>query len=267
MRSLYEAEAGHPELHLPYGRAALGFMGWQLRRGLLNAPDARVPGSPWWRAVNERLLHEPRRHEATCSGWAARCRPGAPAAAPRSPGNRRRGRGTGRTTRASWRPTSSTASWPSPVARRALLPQPDSGACPLRARPRRDTSPGPELDVAARPGPGRPTPHGHRHLVSLSRVMPREYPLTMDLDWYIGNEHGIGRILDRGVIQPRVGALYSWSAGELSIPELATLVRDGLPATPGTRATRSRGTRATGRIARSREVSRFRRRDEPRSVP
>ncbi len=37
MHSLYEAEPGRPELHLPYRRAALGFMGWQLRRGLLNA--------------------------------------------------------------------------------------------------------------------------------------------------------------------------------------------------------------------------------------
>ena len=36
MASLYTAEAGRPELHLPYRRAALGFMGWQLRRGVLN---------------------------------------------------------------------------------------------------------------------------------------------------------------------------------------------------------------------------------------
>ena len=56
MRSLYAPEPGRPELHLPYRRAALGFMGWQLRRGLLNAPDGDAPGSPWWRAVNERLL-------------------------------------------------------------------------------------------------------------------------------------------------------------------------------------------------------------------
>ena len=42
MRSLYEAEPGHPELHLPYRRAALGFMGWQLRRGLLNAVAGAV---------------------------------------------------------------------------------------------------------------------------------------------------------------------------------------------------------------------------------
>ena len=66
--------------------------------------------------------------------------------------------------------------------------------------------------------------------VSLSRVMPDRYPLTRDLQWYIDNERGFGRILDLGMIQPRLGALYSWSAAELSIPELCTLVQDGVPA-------------------------------------
>ena len=47
MRSLYEAEPGHPELHLLYRRAALGFMGWQLRRGLLNPLNGEGAGSAW----------------------------------------------------------------------------------------------------------------------------------------------------------------------------------------------------------------------------
>ena len=56
--SLYEAPAGRPELHLPYRRAALAFMAWQVRRGVLNPVDGEAPGSPWWRVVNERLLHD-----------------------------------------------------------------------------------------------------------------------------------------------------------------------------------------------------------------
>ena len=75
MRSFYEASPGRPELHLPYRRAALGFMGWQLRRGLLEPLDARVPGSPWWRAVNERLLRDTAeaRGHARLSPVARRC--------------------------------------------------------------------------------------------------------------------------------------------------------------------------------------------------
>jgi hypothetical protein len=33
-------------------------MEWQLRRGLLNPCDGERPGSPWWRAVNERLVRD-----------------------------------------------------------------------------------------------------------------------------------------------------------------------------------------------------------------
>jgi hypothetical protein len=39
-----------------YRRAEMAFMRWQIRRGVLAAPDADPPGSRWWRAVNERLL-------------------------------------------------------------------------------------------------------------------------------------------------------------------------------------------------------------------
>jgi hypothetical protein len=56
--SLYEAPAGRAELHLPYRRAASAFMRWQVRRGVLNPLAGEAPGSPWWRAVNERLLRD-----------------------------------------------------------------------------------------------------------------------------------------------------------------------------------------------------------------
>jgi hypothetical protein len=35
--------------------------------------------------------------------------------------------------------------------------------------------------------------------------------------------------VDYGVIGPRVQALYGWSAGELGLPGLRNLVRDGSP--------------------------------------
>src|SRR5687768_16072301 len=53
---LYELPAAVDRGYLPFRRAASAFMGWQLRRGLLNPESGASPGSRWWRAVNESLL-------------------------------------------------------------------------------------------------------------------------------------------------------------------------------------------------------------------
>ena len=44
--------------HHRFRRAAISFMRWQVDRGVLSSPNAEAPGSHWWRAVNERLLHD-----------------------------------------------------------------------------------------------------------------------------------------------------------------------------------------------------------------
>jgi hypothetical protein len=54
----YHGPTGRAPRHLPFRRAALSFMHWQARRGLLNPLDASPPGSVWWRAVNDRLLRD-----------------------------------------------------------------------------------------------------------------------------------------------------------------------------------------------------------------
>jgi hypothetical protein len=54
----YHGPYGRAPRHLPYRRAALSFMRWQLQRGVLAPADSDRPGSPWWRAVNERLLRD-----------------------------------------------------------------------------------------------------------------------------------------------------------------------------------------------------------------
>ena len=66
--------------------------------------------------------------------------------------------------------------------------------------------------------------------LSVSRVLPHVYPLTGELDAYIAREHALGRLLDLGVIVPRLTELYRWSAGELSVPDLTDLVSDATPA-------------------------------------
>jgi hypothetical protein len=252
MQSLYEAEPGRPELHLPYRRAALGFMGWQLRRGLLNSPEGESPGSAWWRAVNERLLRdtaEARAHllglGGPTSSWSATCcvefaeRPSARA----------------------WYRAHNASIVAAYLDHRELAESETHAerfflnlilvrvlfAHALVAAPRLALSwlwpVGPVL------GDPRLTITGI--FVSLSRVMPDSYPLTRDLQWYVDHEHGFGRLLDLGMIQPRLGALYSWSASELSIPELCTLVRDGVPTYAWDATDVEPWNPATGRLARA----------------
>jgi len=56
-RRFYDDRPGRPSIR-SYRRAEMAFMRWQVRRGLLAAPDAARPGSAWWRSVNEGLLSD-----------------------------------------------------------------------------------------------------------------------------------------------------------------------------------------------------------------
>jgi len=58
LRRLYLVPRAVDRGYLPYRRAASAFLQWQLRRGLLNPETDPLPGSPWWRAVNETLLRD-----------------------------------------------------------------------------------------------------------------------------------------------------------------------------------------------------------------
>lgn len=106
----YHGPTGRAPRHLPFRRAALSFMGWQVHRGLLNPLEGLLPGSVWWRSMNERLLRDgceaialvgglaggPRRRRCGCGWSSSRPRPGLI--------------GTGLTTPASW-----AASWTTKV--------------------------------------------------------------------------------------------------------------------------------------------------------
>src|SRR4051812_30222068 len=56
MGRLFDGPTGSAPRHRPFRRAALSFMRWQAKRGVLNALGAPAAGSPWWRSMNERLL-------------------------------------------------------------------------------------------------------------------------------------------------------------------------------------------------------------------
>jgi hypothetical protein len=63
--------------------------------------------------------------------------------------------------------------------------------------------------------------------LQLSRVLPHEYPLPGSVQSYLSDELRFGRLLDFGVISPRLQQLYQWSAHELGAPGLLDCVRDG----------------------------------------
>ena len=63
--------------------------------------------------------------------------------------------------------------------------------------------------------------------LQLSRVLPDEHPVTGEVSNYLSNELGFGRLLDYGVIVPRLQQLYEWSAHELGTPGLLDCTRDG----------------------------------------
>jgi hypothetical protein len=63
--------------------------------------------------------------------------------------------------------------------------------------------------------------------LQLSRVLPDEYPLPGEVGEYLSDELSFGRMLDFGVIMPRLQQLYEWSAQELDAPGLLDCVRDG----------------------------------------
>ena len=63
--------------------------------------------------------------------------------------------------------------------------------------------------------------------LSLSRILPDDYPLGEDVETYIVAEHTFGHVLDVGIIVPRLERLYHWSADVLGLRELSSLVDRG----------------------------------------
>jgi hypothetical protein len=230
MRELYEVPADVDRGHLPFRQAASAFMGWQLRRGLLNPADGAAPGSPWWRAVNERLLRD---------GWEGRAlafghpgTPSSPAVAAllefiRRPSAQRWYRAHNISVVSAYLEHERLASRESRVERffmnvvlaRVLY------AHALVAAPRLALG---WLAFAGRPL-GDPRLGMTGIFLSLSRVLPDRYPLGDDLTPYLRVEHGVGHLLDVGIITPRVELLYDWSARDLAIPGLRQLLDGETP--------------------------------------
>jgi hypothetical protein len=231
LRSSYAPPPDAAPLHLPYPRAALAFMAWQLRRGLLNPLEHDRPGSPWWRALNERLLRD------TCE---ARLRVLGHAGPPSSSSVEASVRFARQPSPRTWYLAHNVTIVRAYLDHRDLAERENRierffinlvlvrvlYAHALVAAPR--LALGWLAPIAGWLGDPRLDMTGM--FLSVSRVLPERYPLEGRLDDYIAGEHTVGRLLDVGVIVPRLPALYRWSAEELGIPDLANLVCDATPA-------------------------------------
>ncbi|MFD4141011.1 hypothetical protein [Streptomyces sp. NPDC058572] len=214
-----------------YGNAELSFMRWSLARGVLAPETSDPPGSPWWRAVNERLLRD--KTEAHLLSAGATGTAGARSVEfwldfIRTPEPGRWYRAHNASIVAGYLQHESLAAAESQVERFmmnvALLRVLFTHA--MLVRPRL------ALGRLAALGPVMADPR-HRTVkmyLDLGRSFPIEYPVSTPIEETLLDEHALARMLDYGVIAPRLPALYEFSAASLDQPRLTDLLDDGVPA-------------------------------------
>ena len=250
--SFYDDRPGRASIR-SYRRAEMAFMRWQVRRGLLAAPDAARPGSAWWRSVNEGLLSDAWEADRLLAG-----QPG-PASRPsvshwsgflRRPAAVTWYRAHNASIVAGYLRHQELSAAELPIERffmnvalaRVLF------AHALVARPRLALGP---IRAISRPL-GDPRWRGADLFLSLHNILPDRYPLDgITLGEILDLENYAGRLIDYGVILPRTQALYAFGAADLGEPRLLGFVQDGLPAYAWTNdehhpwtTTRARGLRS-----------------------
>jgi hypothetical protein len=226
----YHGPTGRAPRHLPFRRAALSFMRWQAQRGVLNPLDESPPGSPWWRAINERLLMDGCESVALTGGLSGE---------PSSASVRLWLAFIEMPTARNWYRAHNASIVAAYLTNRGLAEE--------ESQPERffmNVALGRvlyahSLVAAPRLALGRFAPLGRLlgdprlgmagAFLSLGRVLPDRYPLAQDVDAYLADEHRLGRLLDYSVIVPRLQHVYEWSAAELGEPRLLELVRNGNP--------------------------------------
>ena len=228
MQRCYYGPFGKAPRHLPFRRAAMSFMQWQLRRGLLQPLSSDHPGSPWWRAVNERILRDGCEAVAISGDLT--------------------GLASSRTvefwmsfadypTARAWYRAHNGSVVAAYLEHRDLAEAENEAErffmnvvlCRVLYAHALVAAPRISLGWLRPLGPilGDPRLGMTGIFLQLSRVLPDEYPLGDGARSYLGDELGFGRLLDYGVIAPRLQQLYRWSAHELTAPGLLDCVRDG----------------------------------------
>ncbi len=207
-------------------------MRWQVQRGVLAAPDSARPGSAWWRSVNEGLLRDAWEADRLLAGL-----PG-PASCPpvarwadflRQPSAVSWYRAHNASIVAGYLKHRELSAAELPIERffmnvalsRVLY------AHALVARPRLALG---RMRAVSRPL-GDPRWRGADLFLSLHNILPIRYPLDgITLTRILALENYAGRMIDYGVILPRIQALFAFAAADLDEPGLLDLIQDGLPA-------------------------------------
>ena len=226
----YNGPAGEAPQHLPFRRAALSFMQWQIRRGVLAPLDQAPAGSPWWRAVNERLLRD---------GCEAVARSGGLGGAPSSPTIDLWMSFVADPTGRTWYRAHNASIVSAYLAHRDEAQDENRSerfflnVVLLRVLYAHALVAAPHLALgwlgALGPVLGDPRLSMTWIFLSLSRVLPDRYPLGDEVATYIAAERNVGQALDYGLVGPRLQQLYEWSASALDEPALLDCIRDGSP--------------------------------------
>src|SRR3954453_16058554 len=230
MGRVFHGPTGHAPRHLPFRRAAWSLMRWQARRRVVNTPDNSPPGGVRGRGVAERLLRDGCETVALLGGLA-----GAPSSQAVGLWLEFGARPTGR----NWYRAHNASIVGAYLEHRALAEAESSSerffmnVALARVLYAHALNAAPRLALGGLARVGRPVGDPRLGMasvfLSLRRVLPDRYPLTLDVERYIADEQRLGRMLDYAVIVPRLQRLYEWSADELAEPRVLELVRDGSP--------------------------------------
>lgn len=228
---VYRGLAGGVPVHLRYRRAAMSFMRWQLRRGVLVPPAGRRPGSHWWRAINERLLRD------GCEAAAIR---GASVGGVSSQAVCHWLSFAARPSAASWYRAHNASVVGGYLEHRELAAGENASErffinvvlCRVLYAHALVAAPAMALGRLRSLGPvlGDPRLGMAGIFLQLSRALPDEYPLSAGVvEHFLAHEGHFGRLLDFGMVVPRIRQLYEWSAYELDAPGLLDCARGDIP--------------------------------------
>ena len=201
----YHGPTGRAPRHLPFKRAAMSFMRWQVKRGVLDPLDASPPGSPWWRTINERLLRDGCESVALVGG-----RTGEPSSHAVRLWLEFIARPTGR----NWYRAHNASIVGAYLAHQRLADAESAAERFFMNVALVRVLYAHALVGAPRLALGRLAPLGRLlgdprlgmagAFLLLGRVLPDRYPLGWHVEDYVADEHRLGRMLDYAVIVPRL---------------------------------------------------------------